>query len=91
MVNLEKLVGISLLLIGVVFVLEAAILIYTLMIASSALSAAAGLAGAMGGGLSGSLATLTTIMNFLWIYAILRFITGIISIISGGLVLFSKE
>jgi len=87
MVNLEKLVGISLLLIGVVFVLEAAILIYTLMITSSALSAAAGLAGAMDGDLAG----VPIIMNFLWIHAILRFLTGIISIISVGLVLFSKE
>jgi len=35
--------------IGVVFVLEASLLIYTLMIASSSLSAVAGLAGAMVG------------------------------------------
>jgi hypothetical protein len=86
MANLEKLVGVSLLLIGIVLVLEAAILIYGLMRASSALSAAAGLGGMVGGSLSG----ITTIINFLWIYAILRFLTGIISIISGGLVLVSK-
>jgi hypothetical protein len=86
MVSAEKLGSMSLLLIGIVFLLQAIGIMYGLVTVSALLETAGAAAGMYGG----SMPNYTTIMTIGWVYAILQLITGLVSLLAGGVSLIEK-
>jgi len=86
MVSVEKLGSISLLLIGIVFLLQAIAMMYGLVVVGTALEAMGAAAGYYGS----PMPNFTTIMIIGWIYAILLLITGLVSLLAGGASLIGK-
>jgi hypothetical protein len=86
MVSVEKLASISLLLIGIVFLLQAIAMMYGLVVAGTILEAAAGASRYYGS----PMPNFTTIMVVGWVYAILVLITGLVSLLAGGASLIGK-
>jgi len=86
MVSVEKLASISLLLIGIVFLLQAIAMMYGLITVGAFLEAAGSASRYYGS----PIPNFTTIMVVGWVYAILLLITGIISLLAGGASLIGK-
>jgi hypothetical protein len=86
MVSVEKLASISLLLIGIVFLLQAIAMMYGLVTVGTILEVAGRATSYYGS----PMPNFTTIMVVGWVYAILLLITGLVSLLAGGASLIGK-
>ncbi len=86
MVSVEKLGSISLLLIGIVFLLQAIGMMYGLVTVGTILEAAGSAYRYYGS----SMPSFTTIIVVGWVYAILLLITGLVALLAGGASLIGK-
>jgi len=85
--DINKLASISSILIGITFILWGAGIIYGLLLVSSTISAMSAIPG-MGAAIS---SMFDPVLTFGWIFGIIAFISGILSVMTGAVYLMHKE